>query len=130
MQRDLRRILPISVSMLVSAILLTSASAKSEEAGGTQGTQQAAAPQQQFNLISPQELATLKQQAQQGLDSRSKETLRHMYTAAALTGLLANQATARGDVITNIELAKAYGYAMIKAQEKDTAKRDARAAKK
>lgn len=49
-----------------------------------------------------------------------------MYTAAALTGVIAGGGTPT-NIAANIELAKAYGYAMIKAQKADAIKRDIRA---
>ncbi len=85
--------------------------------------------EQQFNLVSPAELQALRAQAAAGLDARSKETLRHMYTAAALTGILANSNSGYNNhtVVESVELAKSYGYAMIAAQEKDEKKREVRA---
>lgn len=52
-----------------------------------------------------------------------------MYTAAALTGILAS-GPAQPTIGPNVELAKAYGYAMIKAQKKDATLRDTRAKQK
>lgn len=73
---------------------------------------------QQYQLIAPSELEALKKAAKAGLDKRSKETLRHMYTAAALHGILANPDTAVGDVTKNAALAKSYGHAFLSLQDK------------
>lgn len=84
-------------------------------------------PTQQFVMVQPAELENLKKLAKAGLDARSRETLRHMYTAAALHGILANSNHQIGDVTADVALAKSYGYAMMVAQGKDEKKREERA---
>lgn len=74
-------------------------------------------PTQQFVLISPEEKEALQKAAKAGIEKRTKDTLRHMYTAAALHGILANPETQLGDVTKNASLAKNYGYALMAASK-------------
>lgn len=80
----------------------------------------------QFQLVAPAELAELRKQAKAGLDERSKDTIRQLYTASALQGVLAHPTTAPKDITANVQLAKAYGYAMMDAQRQDDKKRETR----
>lgn len=115
----LRNCLICVFSMVLLFLCQVSLPVNSKEAGGKEKD-----PALEYKLITPQELDALKSAAQSGLDSRSKEALRHMYTAAALTGLLANDSTR--DISKTVDLAKAHGYAMMKAQQGDDTKREAR----
>lgn len=82
---------------------------------------------QQYALVDPTELANLRKAATTTYDKRSLDTLRHMYTSAALTAVVASRD--EKDIAGNVELAKSYGYAMIKAQQEDERKREERKAK-
>lgn len=64
----------------------------------------------QYTLVDPAELQKLKTMAAGGYNKRSVDTLRHMYRAAALTGLLAKNGLSP-DVTTT---AKALGDEMVK----------------
>lgn len=69
----------------------------------------------QYTLVDPAELQKLKTMASGGYNKRSVNTLRHMYRAAALTGLLAKNGLEPGITAT----AKALGDEMVQEIKTD-----------